>query len=359
MSKIIAFYLPQFHSIPENDEWWGKGFTEWTNTKKAMPLYKNHYQPKLPYGNNYYNLLNKETRLWQAKLAMEHGVYGFCYYHYWFNGKMLLNKPLEEVLKLNEPELPFCMCWANEPWTRTWDGGENEILMPQYYGNRDDWQKHFEYLLPFFKDSRYITVDEMPLFLIYKTSLIENCDEMIKYWNELGVKNGLKGIYVAEELTGFQLKPCCKETRAVVEFEPTYTIRENADIFSRLILKIKYLLRKKIVSGKLIRFYDYDYIWNKIIKRKRKVIDKKVFLGAFIDWDNSARKKYEAIIFKGASPQKFEKYIKKQLMVAKELNSEFVFLNAWNEWAEGTYLEPDQKYGYAYLEAIKEAQNKL
>ena len=157
-TKIIAFYLPQFHRIPENDKWWGEGFTEWTNTKSSKPLFKGHDQPKEPLNDNYYNLLDKDTRKWQGELAKKYGIYAFCYYHYWFNGKLLLQKPIEKMLNQNEPNLPFCMCWANEPWSRSWDGREKEVIMPQAYGEKKQWKKHFDYLLPFFKDTRYIKV---------------------------------------------------------------------------------------------------------------------------------------------------------------------------------------------------------
>ena len=171
--KVLAFFLPQFHLIPENDEWWGEGFTEWTNVRKARPLFKGHHQPRVPKDNRYYDLLDEKTRDWQADLARDHGVSGFCYYHYWFNGKRLLEKPVEQILTLGKPDLPFCLAWANEPWTRAWDGGDRFVLMPQTDGDQADWEAHFQYLLPAFKDPRYIRVDGKPMFLIYRTKSIE------------------------------------------------------------------------------------------------------------------------------------------------------------------------------------------
>ncbi|MCD7820315.1 MAG: glycoside hydrolase family 99-like domain-containing protein, partial [Lachnospiraceae bacterium] len=171
--KIIPFYLPQFHTIPENDKWWGKGFTEWTNVRKAVPLFEGHQQPKLPLGDHFYNLLDDETKIWQAELAKQYGIFGFCYYHYWFkNGKRLLEKPAEQMLKNKDIDLPFCFCWANENWSRNWDGGNHEIIMAQEYGGKREWEMHFQYLLPFFRDKRYITMNGKPLFIIYKPEQI-------------------------------------------------------------------------------------------------------------------------------------------------------------------------------------------
>ena len=170
--KIIAFYLPQFHNIPENDEWWGDGFTEWTNVKKAKPLYEGHMQPRVPLGGNYYNLLDDNVKIWQADLAKKYGVYGFCYYHYWFNGKMLLEKPMEQMLANKEVDIPFCICWANEPWTKAWVGDERKLLIAQEYGQEEEWKQHFMYLLPFFKDERYITKNGKPLFVFYRPDIV-------------------------------------------------------------------------------------------------------------------------------------------------------------------------------------------
>ena len=191
--KIITFYLPQFHEIPENNEWWGKGFTEWVNVKKAQPLYEGHEQPRVPLNENYYNLLDPNVQVWQAKIAKEYGVYGFCYYHYWFNGKLLLEKPMENMLKNRDIDIPFCVCWANEPWTRAWVG-ETKVLIPQLYGEKREWKEHFDYLLPFFKDSRYICDDGKPLVVIYRPEVIECLNEMLDYWNELAIQEGFEGV---------------------------------------------------------------------------------------------------------------------------------------------------------------------
>ena len=190
--KIIAFYLPQFHNIPENDEWWGDGFTEWTNVKKAKPLYEGHMQPRVPLGGNYYNLLDDNVKIWQADLAKKYGVYGFCYYHYWFNGKMLLEKPMEQMLANKEVDIPFCICWANEPWTKAWVGDERKLLIAQEYGQEEEWKQHFMYLLPFFKDERYITKNGKPLFVFYRPDIVPCMKEMIETWDKLAKENAFK-----------------------------------------------------------------------------------------------------------------------------------------------------------------------
>ena len=193
--KMIAFYLPQFHSIPENDRAWGKGFTEWTNIKKAVPLFEGHNQPRIPLNENYYNLLDSKTQVWQSELALKYGVYGFCYYHYWFkNGKKLLEKPLENMLQNKDIKIPFCISWANENWSKRWDGGNQELIAEQDYGNEQDWEMHFEYLLNFFKDERYITLGGKPVFLIYKPGEIPCLSEMLNYFDLKAKENGLKGI---------------------------------------------------------------------------------------------------------------------------------------------------------------------
>lgn len=356
--KIIAFFLPQFHQIPENDKWWGEGFTEWTNVRKAKPLFKGHYQPREPFNDNYYNILNLEVQKWQAEIAKEYGVYGFCYYHYWFNGKMLLEKPLEQMLISGEPDFPFCLSWANEPWTRRWDGQDDEVLIPQNYGDKEDWENHFKYLLKYFLDKRYIAIDGKPIFIIYRTSDIKNCEQIMEYWERRAKEHGLKGIYFIETLNSFQIAPCCNISKGILEFEPMYTISFDRHFSFRVKRKLKRILNK--LSGNnyfYLNILDYDYIWNRILKRENNCFNgKRLFLSAFTDWDNSPRRGSNAILFEGACPEKFERYLKMQIKRAREIyNSEFIFINAWNEWAEGAYLEPDKKYGYGYLKAVKNA----
>nr|WP_173707219.1 glycoside hydrolase family 99-like domain-containing protein [Clostridium beijerinckii] len=347
--KIIAFYLPQFHAIPENDKWWGKGFTEWTNTKKSKPLYEGHYQPREPLGDRYYSLLDQSTQQWQAELAEEYGIYGFCYYHYWFNKKMLIERPMENMLKNKKIKLPFCISWANEPWTRNWDGRNKEVLMPQFYGDQKEWKEHFDYLLPFFKDERYILKDNKPVFLLYRTNSITNCEKMVEYWNALAKENGFEGMYIVETLTGHQKESAISNSNALAEMEPMHTIRHGLPLFKQ---GMRFLTKKLNKRFNIFDKISYQLIWKSIYKKKRNAA-KKTFLGAFIDWDNSARWGRRAMIVEGAKPDAFSKYFNKQYTIAKQLDSDFIFFNAWNEWGEGTYLEPDKKFEYQYLEEIR------
>ena len=246
--KIIALYLPQYHDIPENDKWWGKGFTEWVNVKKAKPLYEGHYQPHVPLNNNYYNLLDDDVKIWQADLAKKYGVYGFCYYHYWFNGKMLLEQPMEQMLKNEKIDLPFCICWANEPWTRAWVG-ETETLIAQQYGYEKEWKEHFDYLLPFFKDNRYIKEDNKPLFVIYRPEVIGVLKDMLNYWNELAIDNGFSGMKYAFQTLSMDVAK--DPNKALfdydIEFQPTYAYQ---DLYAD-----KYVTLRKI-KGKMSRFFE-------------------------------------------------------------------------------------------------------
>ena len=366
--KIITFYLPQFHEIPENNEWWGKGFTEWVNVKKAQPLYEGHEQPRVPLNENYYNLLDPNVQVWQAKIAKEYGVYGFCYYHYWFNGKLLLEKPMENMLKNRDIDIPFCVCWANEPWTRAWVG-ETKVLIPQLYGEKREWKEHFDYLLPFFKDSRYICDDGKPLVVIYRPEVIECLNEMLDYWNELAIQEGFEGLTYAYQNIDFDLKADKDDSRFKynIEFQPLYA---RHDMFKNNHKYIKALRRKvaafveKNFGFDLMRYgvgffnksnqISYDEAWNKILTRKPET--EKNVPGAFVGWDNTPRKGERGEIFVGDTPEKFEKYLTQQIIRAKNIYSkDMIFMYAWNEWAEGGYLEPDETNQYGYLEAIKEA----
>lgn len=343
--KPIAFYLPQFHQVPENDLWWGQGFTEWTNTRKAQSLFPGHYQPREPYQDYYYDLTDEKARMWQAQIAQKYGIYGFCYYHYWFKGKRLLEKPFNDVLQKGEPDFPFCLSWANEPWTRRWDGWIHDVLMPQDYGNEDDWKEHFEFLIKAFMDKRYIKVNNKPLFIIYRPDSIPRCEEMLLYWQNLAIQSGLEGIYFVATLNGFPI-PVVSGFNAYLEFEPLYSITHSGQNFLRAI------------DGYQQKFnvLDYDQLWNCILDRTNLKKNIKTFPGAFIDWDNTARVGNRSLIFKGSSPEKFSYYLSQQIKNTLNTNyTEFLFINAWNEWAEGTYLEPDKKYEYQYLEAVKKA----
>lgn len=359
--RVIAFYFPQFHSIPENDMWWGNGFTDWTKVKAAVPQYKGHQQPEVPYQKNYYTLLNPEIQVQQAKLAEQYGVDGFCYYHYWFEGKLLLEKPMENMLNNREIRMPFCISWANETWARTWDGQEDNILIQQNYNeDRAAWKRHFDYLLPFFQDERYITHEGKPMFLMYKPQFITECAQMISYWKELAVEAGFPGLYVGYQhhtAFNFDMEKCGLDFG--VEFEPFYTVREFKKEIQRPLDKVRYLIRhpkwfKRKLAEKIFRkpvIFDYDLVWERILNRTPE--KKNVMPGAFPAWDNTPRRGNYANIFRGASPEKFQKYYAQRVTRAKEVyHAEYLFINAWNEWAEGAHLEPDEVNGFGYLEAL-------
>ncbi|OPA75265.1 glycosyl transferase [Paenibacillus selenitireducens] len=344
--KLIAFLLPQFHRIPENDLWWGDGFTEWTNTQKNKPLYAGHQQPKEPLGNYYYDLTDAAARRWQAKLAKSHGIYGFCYYHYWFKGKRLLEKPFQSVLELGEPDFPFCLSWANEPWTRRWDGGDQYVLMPQDYGDEHDWEVHFNEVLVAFLDYRYIRINNKPVFLIYRPGSIPRCEDMIRFWNELARKNGLEGIYFVRTLGGFAI-PNQAGFDASVEYEPHYTFAHSDTTGLWNVIHTREDMHHVL---------DYDVIWHTILNRSPHRNGEQIIPGAYVNWDNTPRLGSRGQSTIGVSPDKFRRYLTRQMERAIQVyDSEFVFINAWNEWAEGTYLEPDKQNGYRYLESVKRA----
>lgn len=357
--KVIAFYLPQFHTFPENDAWWGKGFTEWTSVKGAKPLYEGHMQPRVPLNENYYDLTDIEVMRWQANLAKEYGVYGFCYYHYWFDGKLLMEKPMEMMKDDNSIDLPFCICWANENWTRAWAAKQREVLISQTYGERVGWKEHFDYLLPFFKDKRYICVDGKPLFVIYRPEIIPCLRDMLEYWQALAVQAGLPGLAFAYQyreynhLTsptgdlfdyGIEYQPIFsrKKYRRSLKYVWEYGVNTLANRFS--ILQNRYTALR----------YDYCKEWENIIHTMPR--DEKMIPGAFVDWDNTPRHKFRGSMYENATPENFEKYLTIQIRRAKEIyQKDMLFMFAWNEWGEGGYLEPDEQRGYGMLQAIKNA----
>lgn len=358
--KLLAFYLPQFHEIPENNDAWGKGFTEWVNTKKTKPLFGGHYQPREPLNDNYYNLLEPEVMEWQSDLALSYGIEGFVYYHYWFDGKKLLEKPIEQMLKNDKVKIPFCIAWANSAWTKTWHGagGKNEILFRQIYGREKQWEEHYNYLKIFFRDKRYILVDNKPMLLIYRMRDIRRREQMFSYWNMLAQKDGFDGIFLVDMLA-FREKNSSRYISATVDYEPGKALTKGHmdSLWQMVKRQIRVVLQNKKESygifNKLItNRYSYDRInrRNLIVKHK-----KNEFRGICVGYDDSPRQKLKASIVVGATPHKFERYLYQTMLKSKEEGNEFVFINAWNEWGEGAYLEPDKKYQYEYLEAVRNA----
>lgn len=367
--KVIAFYLPQFHTIPENDQAYGEGFTEWTNTKKAKPLFEGHLQPKTPLNENYYCLLDDGVMRDQALLAKEYGIYGFCYYHYWFNGKKLLERPIEKMLDDKAIDIKFCLCWANENWTKKWDGGNNEVIVKQSYGDLEDVDRHIDYLIKFFEDERYIKIDGKPLFIIYRPDIIPNLKITIKRIRKRINEHGFPGIVLASQYPKFYYENVNLDLfDHFIQFQPhflqTYDINGHRTKLQKKIMEIMIRLGLRefgkrirgMVIGedntkKELEIRSYDDDWEKILDYK--VNDKKLMAGAFPDWDNTPRNK-NGIAYKGSTPRKFENYMRLLVdKVKREYSTDFIFLNAWNEWAEGAILEPDEHYKYGYLEALK------
>lgn len=352
--RLIAFYLPQFHPIPENDEWWGRGFTEWTNVVKARPLFPDHYQPHLPADLGFYDLRASETREAQADLARQYGIRGFCYYHYWFNGRKILERPFNEVLSSHYPNYPFCLCWANENWTRTWDGSDHQILLEQKYSIDDDIN-HIRSLLPAFRDERYIRVDGKPLFLVYRTGLLPGPKNTADIWRNEARRAGIKDLYLVRvESFGDSGNPEDIGFDATVEFAP-FNGAWGKRIFGgnthKLLAKLGLLAPGYIEN----RVFSYQSMARSMLNRPTPPF--KRFHCVTPSWDNSARKK-NAYIFYDSTPEKYENWLKEVVIRTKVRftgDERIVFVNAWNEWAEGNHLEPDQKWGHAYLEATQRA----
>ncbi|ACK64149.1 polysaccharide biosynthesis protein [Rippkaea orientalis PCC 8801] len=353
--RLIAFYLPQFHPIPENDQWWGKGFTEWTNVTKAKPQFPGHYQPHLPADLGFYDLRLREARQAQADLAREYGIYGFCYYHYWFNGQRILERPFNEVLQSGEPNFPFCLCWANESWTRRWDGQEQEILMKQVYTEQDD-QQHIRYLAEAFQDPRYIRVKGKPLFLVYRANQLPNPLKTTEIWREEAQKLGVGEIFLArvESFLDEHNDPRKIGFDAAVEFQPDWgKLGKKLQSRKRWEIARKYGLAHQ--SYGIHNIFDYQTMVTRMLSKP--IVNYPRFPGVTPSWDNTARRQVAATILKDSTPEIYEYWLKAVIekTISKPELPPIIFINAWNEWAEGNHLEPCQRWGRSYLEATQRA----
>lgn len=352
-ARVIAFYLPQYHPIPENDEWWGKGFTEWTNVGKAKSLFKGHYQPRVPADLGYYDLRVEETRKAQADMAREYGVEGFIYWHYWFgNGKRLIERPFNEVLASGEPDFPFCLAWANETWKGFAHGITNRnILIEQLYPGVDDYTAHFYKVLPAFKDNRYITIDGNPLFMIYKPLDEPEVKVFMDTWRKLALENGLKGIYFVGHCidSKFKIKDVLDNgfdaANSNRQFNYTFNHRTiGQKVYSRL---------NKMFRG--VPFaYPYKTVSKYFLTPEEDKIEN-VFPSIIPGWDHTPRSGREGLVLTNSTPTYFENHVKEAVEIVKNKEQEHkvIFLKSWNEWAEGNYMEPDLKWGLKYLEAFK------
>ena len=351
--KPIAIYLPQFHPIPENDKWWGKGFTEWTNVTKATPRFEGHYQPHLPADLGFYDLRLEESRLAQEALAKEHGIYGFCYYHYWFNGKRILHEPLDRKLKNEKEDFPFMLCWANENWTRRWDGRDQEVLMHQEYGEADDIE-HMTFLCTtYFKDSRYITHNGKPVFLVYRPKLFKDIIKTIATWRAVANEEGIGDLHIGYmQSSAFEDNSTMSGFDFVVEFQPSISsvnIKEKGYI-KRILNRVMGIIYNS--KKNTDRVVDYkDFIDTQMLKKYNSIVSP----GITPMWDNSSRRKKDAFIFSNSTPQLYGDWLLhiKNNYPWNKNKEKFLFINAWNEWAEGNHLEPCQKWGKQYLEITK------
>lgn len=362
-ARVIAFYLPQFHPIPENDETWGKGFTEWTNVVQAKPLYKGHYQPRVPTDLGFYDLRLPVIREQQAEMAREAGVEGFMYWHYWFGeGKMVLEKPLEEVIDSGKPDFPFCYGWANHSWsTKTWKKGgvlqSDKMIAEQKYLGEEDNKLHYTYCRKAFHDARYIKVEGKPLFIIYDPLNFVGLNEFISQWRMLAEQDGLKGIFFVglwgyekqtyEDMMSMGLDGVIRSGRHIAEKKVTGNI---------LIKKLKGAASKYF--GMFTNKYEYEDIMNVMFFDENKIENCYPIISP--GYDRTARAGKQARVYSNPNPTSFKKHVAKTLQYIenKEDEHKLIFLDSWNEWAEGNYMEPDTKWGHGFLNALKEVITK-
>ena len=373
--KVIPVYLPQFHAIPENDEWWGKGFTEWDNVRSAKPLFAGHRQPRVPLNHNYYSLDDLETLKWQCKLAKDYGIYGFCMYHYWFNGKLLLEKPMEMLLAHPEIDIKYCISWANHNWTDTWKSSDKspKILIAHDFDDEQDWVDHFNYLLPFFKDKRYMTENNKPQMVIYVPNLIRKLKKMLDLWTRMAVENGFDGLtYIYQSaFSSFDNSWDKSLFDYGVEMNPQYAEmyfgRKSGRIMPKLIrysyeIKRMFGIKSTLMPEKApseVKKVDYDEIWNKILDLRPENTKPAMIPCAFTDWDNTPRHKKRGSVYTGMSVDKFKTYFSRLVDNSRKYYAtDMIFVFAWNEWAEGGSLEPDEENGYGLLQAIKDVLDR-
>ena len=362
-ARLIAFYLPQYHPVPENDQWWGKGFTEWTNVAKATPLFAGHYQPRIPADLGFYDLRVPEVRISQAEMAHESGIEGFCYWHYWFAGKRLLERPFVEVLKSGEPQFPFCLAWANQTWTGIWHGAPDRILIKQTYPGVQDYKNHFYELLDSFNDERYIKIDGKPVFVVYNPKELPEPKVFTDIWRELAIESGLQGIYLIGNIADPLWVPEENGFDASVLDSLTIIRRKIATFYngykgySKLILKKIYNRSLRRLSLKIFHrpiIYSYHDATKVLFSYQETTSEE--FPCVIPNWDNTPRSGNNGLIFNNSNPELFRIHLKEAIarVSHKEKEKRIIFIKSWNEWAEGNYLEPDLKFGRAYLDVIKD-----
>lgn len=352
--RILAFYLPQYHPIRENDDAWGKGFTEWMNVVRARPLYKGHRQPDLPAELGFYDLRLPDVRLAQASMAKEAGVDGFVYYHYWFSGRRLLGRPLDDVLSTGEPDFPFALCWANENWTRVWDGGGSEVIVRQGYSAQDDLA-HIEWLSNVFRDPRYIRIEGKPLFLVYRASQLPNPRATTDRWRSKARDLGVGELYLCRvESFHDRGDPRPLGFDASVDFQPQYDSLPHGKMTNRIFVG---MVKHGLLPGRMAHHrVEYSRTVDAMCGRERP--DYPWHACVTPSWDNTARRANKGLILVGSNPAEYGRWLSFELHAALHTNTTWqplVFINAWNEWAEGCHLEPDQAFGDGWLKATAQA----
>ncbi len=350
--RVIAFYLPQFHPIAENDEWWGVGFTEWRNVAKARPLFRGHYQPHIPGELGFYDLRVPEVRWAQAELARTYGVEGFCYWHYWFAGRRILERPFDEVLRSNEPAFPFCLGWANQTWTGIWHGLKDKVLIAQTYPGATDYRAHFAALLPAFTDPRYVTVDGKPIFYVYAPLELPDAREFVDLWQESALAAGLKGLYLVGEAPPWW-DPTSSGFDATVEGSlPPLVVRQP---WSRFRQRLRWEWKRHVGRPTI---YRYATVCEGLVGGGGTVaVHKRRHVRLLPNWDNTPRSGENGLVLHGSTPGLFQRQVEVAVRIstAAPLEHRLAFLKSWNEWAEGNHMEPDLKFGRGYLEALRAA----
>ncbi len=347
--RPIALYLPQYHPTPENDEFWGKGFTEWTNVTRAKPLYPGHEQPRLPGELGFYDLRIPEVRQAQADLARNHGIEAFCYYHYWFGrGRTVLDGPFKSVLESGEPDFPFCLCWANESWTGIWYGEPKRVLIHQEYSGTDDYVQHFRHLLPAFKDRRYMTVDGRPLFCVFKPDKIPDLPNFLETWRTLAMSEGLPGLHLVAMTWDESVDPIVMGFDGAI---PQPRLESNPWVSRRQ--PIRWVLDRLRRAAGLPTFWPWTFLQEDL---SRFSTHPEGYHPLIIhDWDNTPRSGANGVVLTGSTVDRFEQMVRHAVCIASKRppSSALIFLRSWNEWAEGNALEPDARDGRAYLEALQ------
>lgn len=361
-ARAIAFYLPQFHPVPENDEWWGKGFTEWTNVAKAKPLFKNHYQPRLPADLGFYDLRLPQIREEQAAMAANYGIEGFCYWHYWFGrGRRILERPLQEIVKSGKPDFPFCVAWANETWSGIWHGNPKKILIQQEYPGDQDYIDYFNDLLKYFIDDRYIKVNGKPLFCINAPHLIPEINKFTDLFRELALRSGLNGLYIVANTGLVDWDPIshgCDAVNLVLVgnlyrgMPPTKNVIYRK--YKNQLIKRAWLTKTyKKIWKRPIQIYQYKDVIPFLTTNR--AFDYDAYPCVIPNWDNSARSGINSMILDNSTPDLFEDHLTDALNIVKDKpdDKKIIFIKSWNEWAEGNHLEPDRKFGHQYLNVVK------